>query len=281
MAKPPMRPKRPTITKPPVGKVDPRKAQQAKLIPKGRPVIPPGKLTVKQLLDSTRLHFGKQDWARANANGRHFQGDKGLLYDTKIDIGKPSRAPWGIRFQTTTYAPEEFGVDARGRFPRKWVQYIELPFDYNRTNVRSHREFRVFCNCPRYRFTHHYVLWKAGHAPKPRGKGLQPPDYTRRGSHAPATCKHLVLALMAINRASARNRIPEMLPDKEWANIERYWAGIESGEGGKAMINNLQNAPDSVRKLAARIATEGPKPKINNFSNRDWSGRGLRIPKPR
>lgn len=278
MAKPPIRPAG-GKAKQQIGKTKPGLEQP---IPKGRPIIPPGKLTVKQLLDSTRLNFGRQDYARANAKGRHFQGDKGLLYDTRINLGKPSRAPWGIRFQTTTVAPEEFGSDARGRFPRKWVQYFELPFDYDRNNVRSQRSFRCFCNCPRFRFAHHYVLWRAGHSPKPVGKGLQPPDYTRRGSHAPAVCKHLVLALMAVNKASALNKLPEMLPDKEWANIERYWAGVESGEGGKAMAVNLMNAPDSVRKLAARIATEGKNRQlVNNFSNKEWSGKGLRIPKPR
>lgn len=275
MAKPPSRPIK--KSKPPVGKTNPKLAQP---LPKGRKEIPPGKLTVSQLLTSTRTNFGDQDWSRAHAKGRHFAGDKGLLYDTRINLGKPSRAPWGIRFQTTTTAPEEFGVDARGRFPRKWVQYVELPFDYDRTNVRGNRQFRVFCNCPRYRFAHHYVLWRAGHAPKPVGKGLEAPNYGRRGSRAPAVCKHLVLALLTVNRASARNQIPKMLPDSEWANIERYWARIEAGESGKAMAANLANAPDSVRKMASKIATE-KQAKVNNFSKRDWSDRGLRIPRGR
>ena len=245
-------------------------------LPPKRPVINPGRYTIRQLLDSTKLHFNQQDWARANAKGRPFPGDKGLTYDTKVSIGKPSRAPWGIRFQTTTFAPEEFGKDAKGRFPRKWVQYIELPFEYDRTNVRSHREFRVFCNCPRYKFAHHYVLWRAGHAPKPIGKGLQAPDYARRGTRAVGVCKHLVLALLAVNKLSANNRVPDILPDKAWAEIERYWAGIESGNATAAKAN-LDAAPDSVKKLVKKIATEGPK--INRFTRADFSSKGVRIPR--
>lgn len=284
MAKPPIRPSKPSrLTKP--SRVAPTKTPSNKKptppLPKGRRTIPPGKFTIKQLLDSTRGNFSKQDWSRAKAQGRHFEGDKGLLYDTRIDLGKPSRAPWGIRFQTTTYAPEEFGKDAKGRFPRKWVQYIELPFDYDRANVRGHREFRCFCNCPRYRFVHHYVLWRAGHAPKPIGKGLQAPDYARRGTRAVGVCKHLVLALLAVNRASASNKLPAMLPDKAWAQIERYWAGVESGYSD-AMMANLESAPDSVRKLAKKIATQDtPRRLVNNFSRKDWSAKGLKIPKPR
>jgi hypothetical protein len=247
----------------------------------GRPVIPPGKLTIRQLLDSTRVNFGKQDWSRAKAQGRHFSGDKGLLYDTHVKLNKPSRAPWGIRFQTITYAPEQFGTDDHGRFPRQWVQYIELPFDYDRKNVRSLRQFRAFCNCPRYRFTHHYVLWKTGHAPKPKGKGLEAPNYARRGSRAPAVCKHLVLAMLAVNRASITNTLPKMLPDKAWAQIEKYWAGVESGNND-AMMANLKNAPDSVRKLAVKVAQEGkPRQTINKFTRSDWSDKNLKIPRTR
>lgn len=276
MAKPPIKPK--STIKPKVGS---SKRPAAGSAIAGRPQIPPGRFTVKQLLDSTRGNFFRQDWSRAKAQGRHFEGDKGRIYNTKIDIGKASRAPWGIRFQTTTTDPIEFGVDARGRFPRKWVQYIELPFDYNKTNVRGHREFRVFCNCPRYKFAHHYVLWRAGHAPKPRGRGLEAPDYSRRGSSAPAVCKHLVLALLAVNKISAQNKLPDLLPDKAWAEIERYWAGIESGNSGEAMMANLANAPDSVKKLAAKVATSGaPKRSTgNNFSKRDWSDKGIVIPR--
>jgi hypothetical protein len=243
-----------------------------------RPIIPPGKLTIRQLLDSTRSNFGDQDWSRAKAKGRHFSGDKGLLYDTHIKMTRPSRAPWGIRFGTITYAPEEFGRDSKGRFPRQWVQYVELPFDYDRKNVRSLRTFRCFCNCPRYKFSHHYVLWKSGHAPKPKGKGLEAPNYARRGSRAPAVCKHLVLALLAINKASISNTLPKMLPDKAWAEIERYWAAVES-DSSNAMLANLAAAPDTVKKLAVKVATQGNKSKDNNFSRRDWSDKGLKIPR--
>ena len=246
------------------------------LSPSKRPVIKPGRYTIKQLLDSVKANFHDKDWARANAKGRHFKGDKGLTYDTKVSVGKPSRAPWGIRFQTTTYAPEEFGKDAKGRFPRKWVQYVELPFDYDRTNVRGHREFRVFCNCPRFKFGHHYVLWRAGHAPKPIGKGLQAPDYGLRGTRAVGICKHLVLALLAVNKISASNRVPDILPDKAWREIERYWAGVESGNSEAAKAN-LEAAPDSVKKLVKKIATQGRPP--NNFKRSDWSSKGVRIPR--
>lgn len=246
-------------------------------VPK-RPTIPPGRFTIKQLIDSTQVNFRRQDWSRSQAKGRPFPGDNGLTYDTRIKLNKSSRAPWGIRFQTITYAPEEFGLDSKGRFPRQWVQYIELPFDFNRTNVRGHREFRVFCNCPRFRFAHHYVLWKAGHAPKPVGKGLQAPDYARRGSRQPAVCKHLVLALLAIHKKSLQNKLPDMLPDKAWADIERYWASVENAQSD-AMLANLKAAPDSVRKLAERVATDGGKRITTNTTRKDWSDKGLRIPR--
>lgn len=248
--------------------------------PKRRPEIPAGRFTIRQLLDSTQTNFRKQDWARAKAKGSHFSGDKGLLYDTRLNMERPSRAPWGIRFQTITYAPEQFGTDNKGRFPRKWVQYVELPFDYDKNNVRGQRKFRVFCNCPRFKFFHHWVLWKAGHAPKPIGKGLQAPNWTLRGTRASGVCKHLVLALLQVNKLSRSNRLPELLPDKAWAEIERYWARVESGQSD-AMLANLEKAPDSVKKLAANIARENNQRSATTKVRRsDWSMRGLKIPKP-
>lgn len=588
--------------------------------------IKPGRYTIRQVLDSTKTHFRNQDWARSQARGKPFPGDKGLVYDTRLTMQKAAKAPDGrIRFQTTTYEPESFGVDKKGRFPRKWDQYVELPFDYDKNNVRGERKWRAYCtcltadtrvlttngwktmleladinqdpdkdftvdyvvngktyrgtapyrtgnktvlkitldngyvlkgtkdhlaltykgydsntttkkrkgikvkskrwvklgdlkigslimqndsgdlipttdthsstykdsyfagafygdgtynpfsiaihshygmidrlaecdpdimweqskgrfllnqtgkeilarygmtkenrhkiptncnlygflsglldtdgyvrhdgginiygrlalkdladqliavgihgvklrvrkpkghttnfgtrnhdfydlkisaqgmrqirknirsikyslledkptlqrranvakvvkierggkqpvyditvpgisrfvaesvivhNCPRYKFTHHWVLWNSGHAPKPHGKGLQAPDWARRGTRGTGFCKHLTLAMLAINKLSRQNKLPELLPDKAWVEIEKYWQRIESGNNAQASLANLANAPDSVRKAAAQIAKDANRKSTKatpNIRKSDFNTRGLRIPKP-
>lgn len=246
--------------------------------------IKPGRYTIRQVLDSTKTHFRNQDWARSQARGKPFPGDKGLVYDTRLTMQKAAKAPDGrIRFQTTTYEPESFGVDKKGRFPRKWDQYVELPFDYDKNNVRGERKWRAYCTCPRYKFTHHWVLWNAGHAPKPHGKGLQAPDWARRGTRGIGFCKHLTLAMLAINKLSRQNKLPELLPDKAWVEIEKYWQRIESGNNAQASLANLANAPDSVRKAAAQIAKDANRKSTKatpNIRKSDFNTRGLRIPKP-
>lgn len=247
--------------------------------------LKPGRYTIKQVIDSTRTNFAKQDWARSQARGRHFDGDKGLIYNTKINVGRPIRTPWGIRFQTTTTDPISFGTDAKGRYPRKWIQYIEFPSGYEKNNVNGLKAWRIFCTCPRFAFGgHHYVLWQAGHAPKPKGKAMQAPDWNRRGSRAAATCKHGILALLAVQKLSRVGQIPMFLPDNKWLEIERFWQKAEAGGNGPAAAysENLKNAPISVQnaaKRAQRLAQQR-KPVMNSRAS-DWSNTNFKNIRPK
>lgn len=229
----------------------------------------PGKFTIVELLHRTRANWNSKDWARANAKGRPFPGDRGLTYSTTLRMQRPIANPHGIRFQTVTTDPVEFGVDDRGRFPRRHVQYVQLPKDFARTNLRGERRFVVYCSCKRFKFYHHYVLYRNGHAPQPFGAGNAPPVKTNPYMRVGA-CKHIILALLALQKLSAQNKIPSALPESKWRELELYWQKIEreGWRGPSSVPKRIRDIADEVNRTgkAPSGTPKRERPSIKDFS---------------
>lgn len=251
----------PTVTKPtrtsaPVGSVAPAVEPRQRVTANKN--LRPGKFTFNELLNRTRANWAQQDWARANANGAPFRGDKGLTYNTRLKVIKPSLTPWGLRFQTVTTDPIEFGRDPKGRYPRRYVQYIQLSRSFASTNINGEKTFQLYCSCPRFKLFHHYVLWRNGHAPMPAtDAGRQPPKKTNPYQRV-GQCKHLILASLALRRLSLRNAIPTALPESAWRDMALYWKKVES----QGMTpGEDDNPPNKIKRIAREVVQTGKVPR--------------------